>query len=246
MAQASAQESAEASRSDYRCLAMIEVPTSQVDLYYQLLYKARSVFVNNEWHLLAPAQKTAIFDASGAPPGLLRRLLHVWEIPDFNSLTQVMADAADNEDYVKAQALTTSEAQNLYVTLTWDSPIGPKKWPINFYLMETLRVVNDTAVRKDLEHYMGNAIYLMNSEEYKWTIVFAGNATTGAIDEYVNVWGIGTTDATQLEAAITHYRNNASWTAAVHRVTTTLWTPRSVPNLDEQVAAAAAAPAKAK
>ena len=39
-----------------------------------------------------------------------------------------MAYAADDPNYVKAQALTIDEMQNLYVALRWNNPIDRLAW----------------------------------------------------------------------------------------------------------------------
>lgn len=216
---------------------MIEVPADKATLYDQLICKAASIFKTHDWRLLVAAEKSALCDATGAPPGLLRTLLHVWAIPDFDSLPQVMAYAADDPSYVKAQALTVGEMQNLYTVLRWDSPIGLPDTPVKYYMMESLHMVNSGQAREDFASYMDNAVYKMSSS-YGWKILFAGNATTGVINEYVNVWGMA--DTTNLEAAITEYRSNTSWAAAVARVTTSMWAPRPLPCFDELSAPATA------
>jgi hypothetical protein len=215
--------------SDYRCVATVKLPADQAELYDKLICEAASVFKDRNWHLLIPGQKADIYDTTGAPPGLVRLFLNVWQIPDFDTLPQVMAYAADNPSYVKAQQMTFNETQNLYVTLRWDNPIGITDIPIGFYMMETLQIVNDITARNDFASYMDNAVYEMYSK-YGWRIVFAGNATTGLINEYVNIWGMA--DTTKLEEAIGVYRAGAKWAAAVSRVTTSLWTARPMPCFD--------------
>lgn len=232
---------AEKTVSDYRCLAKVEVPADKAALYDKLICEAAPLFTRHDWRLLAPGQQAALFDTSGAPPGLIRHLLQVWSIPDFDSLPVVMAYAADDPSYVEAQALTVGEMQNLYVVLRWDSPIGLPATPVNFYMMETLYMVNGDQAREDFANYMDSAVYTMNTS-YSWKIVFAGNAATGVINEYVNVWGIA--DTTNLETAIAAYRSDPRWAAAVTRVSTSLWTPRSLPAF-EASSTEAAAPAKA-
>ena len=226
--------------SDYRCLAIVEVPASRVALYDQLLCEAASVFERGGWKLAVASQNADLYDTTGAPPGLVRSLMQVWWIPDFDSLPQVMAYAADDPMYVQAQQLTVGERQNLYTVLRWDSPLGLPSTPINFYMVETLRMTNSDVARNNFATYMDTAVYEMNSK-YGWTISFAGNATTGVINEYVNVWGIS--DASTLETAITEYRGNASWSEAVTQVSTSMWTPRDLPSFDK--GAAASAPANA-
>ncbi|HWO22672.1 MAG TPA: hypothetical protein VNO30_28125 [Kofleriaceae bacterium] len=227
---------AQGADSDYRCVATMEVPADQVERYDQLICQAASVFKAHDWRLLVPAQKTDVFDTTGQPPGLVRKLLHVWSIPSFNTLPEVMAYAADNESYVEAQALTMGEAQNLYTVLRWDSPIGLPSTPVNSYMLETLHMINRVQAREDFATYMDNAVYKMNSS-YGWKILFAGNATTGTINEYVNVWGMAETST--LEAAIAEYRGGAAWAAAVSRVSTSLWSQRPLPCFDTLNAPAA-------
>lgn len=185
------------------------------------------------------AQKAAVFDTYGAPPGLKRRRLHAWSIPDFDSLTEVMAYAADNPSYVKAQQMTIDETQNLYVVLRWDSPIGLPDTPVNYYMMESLQMVNGVQPREDFATYMDNAIYKMNTN-YGWKILFAGNAATGIIDQYVNIWGMA--DTSKLEQAINEYRADPSWKAVTH-VWTSMWTPHPLPCFDV-LGAPAARPVK--
>src|SRR5215468_9995240 len=100
------------------------VETGKAALYDRLLCKAFSIFTNNGWRLLISAERLSRFETSGPLPGLQRELLHLWSIPGFDSITDVMAAAADNSDYVEAQGYTINEAQNLYMTLRWDNPIG--------------------------------------------------------------------------------------------------------------------------
>jgi len=216
----------------------MDLPAGKVDAYDQLLCKAAPVFTDRDWRLLISGQKAALFDTLGAPPGLQRKLLHVWSIPDFDSLSQVMAYAADDPSYVKAQQMTIDELQNLYVALRWDSPIGLPDTPVSYYMMETLQMVNAVRARDDFANYMDDAVYSMNTK-YGWKILLAGNAATGIIDQYVNLWGMA--DTTKLEAAINEYRSHASWTAAVSRVMTSLWTPHPLPGFDGPGATAAAA-----
>jgi hypothetical protein len=211
---------------DYWCLATMEVPAGQVDQYNQLLCAAADVFTRHDWRLVVAAEKAALFETSGAPPGLQRRLLHVWSIPTFDSLTGVMAYAADNPNYVEAQSITIDEAQNLYVVQRWANPIGLPDTPVNFYMVEILQIVNGVKVRNDFANYMNDAVYKMNTS-YGWKILFAGNAATGIIDQYVNIWGM--TDILKLEAGIKEYRSDARWTAAVTQVSTSLWVPRPLP-----------------
>jgi hypothetical protein len=221
---------AEESAAGYMCLATMDVPTDQADLYDQLLCEAASIFKTHDWRLLVSAQKAAQYDVIGTPPGLVRKLLHLWSIPSFDSLPQVMAYAADNPSYVKAQALTIDEMQNLYVALRWNDPIDLPDTPVAFYMMETLQMADSVGARESFANYMGNAVYQMNTS-YGWKILFAGNAATGIIDQYVNIWGMA--DSTKLEAAITAYRGAASWSAAVVRVSTSMWTPRPLTCFDE-------------
>jgi hypothetical protein len=210
----------------YRCLATIEVPADQAALYDQLICEASSVFTDRKWHLLVPGQKAAIFDTGGKPPGLVRKLLHLWSIPDFNTLPSVMDYAADDPNYVKAQALTCGEMQNLYTTLRWDNPLGLPDIPIGFYMMETLRIVNNVQARADFAAYMDTAVYKMN-DTHGWRIVFAGNVATGVIDEYTHIWAMS--ERGDLEQAITTYRSEPRWLAAVSWAQTSLWTARPLP-----------------
>jgi hypothetical protein len=213
--------------SDYACVAVMDIPADKVDEYDQLVAASGAdVFTRYRWRLTLSGENTAVFNTNGKPPGLQRRLLHVWTIPNFDSLQHVMAQAADNADYVKAQLLAIDELQNLHVKLLWDSPIGLDEKPINFYLVEVLHVVSGLEQRTALTNYMNRAVYDM-SNVYGWTILFAGNQSTGLINEYVNIWGIG--DTKNLEAAINKYRSEPAWSAAVSRVTTSLWTPRAMP-----------------
>jgi hypothetical protein len=216
----------------------MELPAGQVDAYDELLCKAAPVFTDRDWRLLISGEKAALFDTLGAPPGLQRRLLHVWSIPDFNSLPQVMAYAADDESYVQAQEMTINEMQNLYTALLWDSPIGLPDTPVSYYMMETLQMVNAVQARGEFATYMNQAVYSMNAK-YGWKILMAGNAATGLIDQYVNLWGMA--DTTKLEAAIKEYRSGASWVAAVTHVATSLWIPRPLPGFGAPGATAAAA-----
>jgi hypothetical protein len=219
-------EPAGTTASDYRCLALVEVPADKVALYDSLICQAAGIFKTHDWRLLIPGQNADLFYSSGAPPGLTRTLLQAWSIPDFDSLPQVMAYAADDPVYVQAQALALVERQNLYTALRWSDPLGLPTSPINLYMMETLHMINNDQSRNDFATYMDSAVYSMNTK-YGWTIAFAGNATTGVINEYVNIWGVA--DSRTLEAAISEYRGNLGWSAAVARVTTSLWTPRSLP-----------------
>ena len=219
-------KSADTTASDYRCLALVEVPADKVAQYDKLLCESAGIFATHRWRLLIPGQNADLFQTSGAPPGLTRTLLQAWSIPDFDSLYQVMAYAADDPSYVAAQALTLAERQNLYTALRWSDPLGLPDSPVKFYMMETLRMINDDQARNDFATYMDSAVYSMNTR-YGWKIAFAGNATTGVINEYVHIWGMA--DITDLEAAISVYRGDAGWAAAVARVTTSLWTPRSLP-----------------
>jgi hypothetical protein len=206
----------------------MEVPTEDVDQYDQYLCKASAVFTKQDWRLLISAEKAALFDTSGKPPGLKRNLLHAWSIPSFDSLTEVMAYAADDPNYVQAQLLTIDETQNLHVVLRWDDPIDLPDTPVNFYMMEALQMVNGVQPRENFADYMGNAVYAMN-RKYGWKIVFAGNASTGIIDQYVNIWGMA--DTGKLEQALVEYRGDANW-ASVLEVSTSLWTPRPLACFD--------------
>lgn len=219
------------SSSDYACVAMMDVPTEKVVEYDRLVAESGdAVFTKYGWNLLLAAENVAVFNCAGAPPGLARKLLNVWTIPNFDSLSHVMAQAADNADYVTAQLMTIDEAQNLHVKLIWDSPIGLNDTPVNYYLMEVLHVVNGSTQRIGLTNYMNRAIYDMNTG-HGWKIMFAGNQSTGLINEYVNIWGIG--DTSTLEASLKQYRSDPRWTAAVTRVATSLWTPRAIPAFGE-------------
>lgn len=220
---------AEESAAGYMCLATMDVATDQADLYDQLLGQAAPIFKTHGWRLLVSGQKAALFDVIGTPPGLVRKMLHLWSIPSFDSLPQVMAYAADDPSYVKAQALTIDEMQNLYVALRWNNPIDLPDPPVAFYMMETLQMADSVEARENFANYMSNAVYQMNTS-YGWKILFAGNAATGIIDQYVNIWGMA--DMTKLDAAITAYRGAASWSAAVIRVSTSIWTPRPLSGFD--------------
>ena len=178
--------------------------------------------------MLLSAQPSVLYDIAGVP-GAVTKLLHLWSIPDFNSLNKVMRDAADARYYVAAQALTVSETQNLYTTLNWDSPIGlpppnpndPKK----FYILETLHVHNNVRARYDFAKYMGEAVYTMYTN-YGWNIQFAGNAATGVIDHYVNIWEIA--DRENFLGALMKYRSDKHFTNAVIRVSTSMWAPHQL------------------
>lgn len=218
------------SDAGYRCLATIEVPAQLAASYDAQICKSKEVFTKHDWRMLIPAQRAAIFDTIGEPPGLTRTLLHVWSIPSMDSLAEVMASAEDNGDYVAAQQMTLRETQNLYISLLWADPIGLPDTEINVYMVESLTVVNSISARQNLATYMSNAVYKMNSS-YSWKILMAGNATTGIIDQYVHVWGMP--DTSKLEQAIKEYRSDKRWTDAVSRVTTSMWTPRPLPCFQE-------------
>lgn len=213
----------------------MEVPTEEADLYDQYLCKASGVFTKQDWRLMLSAEQAALFDTVGKPPGLKRRMLHLWSIPGFDSLTEVMAYAADDPNYVQAQLLTIDEMQNLFVVLRWDSPIGLPDTPVKFYMMEVLQMINGVQPRETFAQYMDNAVYNMNTK-YGWKIVFAGNASTGIIDQYVNIWGMA--DTGKLEEALVAYRGDPSW-IAVTEVATSLWTPRPLACFDVLAAGAA-------
>jgi len=231
-----------AEMTDYRCLAVVEVPADQVSSYDELLCESASVFLGRGWKLLVASQSADPYDTGGAPPGLVPKLMQVWEIPDFDSLGQVMAYAADSPTYVEAQAKTVGELQNLYVAMRWDSPIGIPETPAKYFMVETLHMVNGQLERDKFGDYMNNAVYTMYSK-YSWEIRFAGNATTGVINQFVNVWAMN--DISNLSAAITAYRGDPSWSGAVSRVETSMWTPRSLPAFGTQDGAATAGVAAA-
>ncbi len=213
--------------SGYRCLATIEVPADDADRYDELVCEAKIVFTQHGWKLLESAQRAAIFDTNGAPPGITRTLLHAWGIPSLNSLVDVMATAADNGQYVDAQQLTLRETQNLYMPLLWADPIGLPGTPVSLYMLEELSIVNSIEARTEFANYMSTAVYQMN-EKFGWKILLAGNACTGVIDRYVHFWGMSS-DTAKLEEAIKEYRADPRWTAAVDHVTTSMWTPRPLP-----------------
>lgn len=218
---------AEGSGSDYALIALMAVPTEKVEQYDQLVAAAGTdVFTKYGWKLMLSGMDTALYNSIGPPPGIQRRLLNVWSIPNFDSLQHVMAQAADNADYVRAQVMTIDELQNLYVKLIWDSPIGLPETPVNYYFAEVLHVVNSSEARINLTNYMNTAVYEMNTA-YGWKILFAGNQSTGLINEYVNIWGIA--DTSRLDEAAAKYRSNPAWRAAVIRVMSALWTPRVLP-----------------
>lgn len=201
------------------------VATGQADIYDRLLCRASGIFTTNGWRLRISAERLSRFETSGPLPGLQRELLHLWSIPSFNSLPNVMACAADNPNYVKAQRLTIDEAQNLYMTLRWDNPIGLPDTPVNLYMMETLQIDNGVGIRWNLANYMNEAVYRM-SERFQWKILFAGNASTGIIDQYVHIWGLQ--EITDLEDAILQYRGHQAWADAVTAVSTSMWIPRKL------------------
>jgi hypothetical protein len=141
-----------------------------------------------------------------------------------------MAAAADNSDYVEAQGYTIDEAQNLYMTLRWDNPIGLPDMPRpKYYMMETLQVRNGVPLRAPLADYMNTAVYDMGSLDkgpQRWRILFAGNASTGLIDQYVHIWGLESLDS--LEVSIKKYRDAKAWSDAVERVSTSMWIHREI------------------
>jgi hypothetical protein len=219
------------SKSGYRCVATIEVPAGDADRYDELVCGAKVVFTQHGWKLLESAQRAVTFDTSGAPAGITRTVLHAWGIPSLNSLVNVMASAADNEQYVEAQQLTLRETQNLYMPLLWADPIGLPSTPVSLYMLEELNVVNSIEARTEFTSYMSTAIYQMN-ENYGWKILLAGNACTGAINHYVHFWGMSSDTAT-LEQEIQGYRADPRWVAAVNHVTTSIWTPRPMPGFQD-------------
>jgi hypothetical protein len=205
------------------------VATGKAKRYDELLCKAASIFIDNGWRLLISAEALSRFETSGPVPGLQRELLHLWSIPSFDTITDVMAAAADNSDYVEAQGYTINEAQNLYMTLLWDNPIGLPDMRPNFYMMETLQVRNGIDLRWPLAKYMRSAVYRMGSADRKsrrWRILFAGNASTGLIDQYVHIWGLEDLDC--LEESIKEYRDQKAWIDAVESVSTSMWIPRKI------------------
>jgi hypothetical protein len=220
----------------YRCLALIDIPADDCESYDQLLCEAAEVFTGRGWCVRVSAEKAASLDTTGVPPGVTRKLLHLWQIPDFNSAVSVMAHAADNPAYVRAQSMTLGEVQNFHTTLRWDNPIGIEPTPVDGYLMESLSIVNGLGPRDALANYMDRAVYELNSR-YGWRILFAGNATSGIIDQYVHIWGIRDSSTAAIEPALTAYRGDPAWTGAVKRVTTSMWKPRPLTCLE-----AAAAP----
>src|SRR5262245_60593910 len=151
---------AEGKKSDYACVAIIEVPENQQATYDALINQAAKVFTESGWELEAAGLSNEQTGTTAAPPpGLVSKLLNVWSIPGFDTLPEVMAHAADSPFYVKAQSMTLAEAQNLYVKLRWDSPIGLPEKPITHYMTETLHMVNGTAARENFANYMDEAIY---------------------------------------------------------------------------------------
>lgn len=166
------------SKSGYRCLATIDVPASDADRYDELVCGAKGVFTQHGWNLLESAQRAVTFEPSGAPAGTTKTVLHAWGIPSLNSLVNVMASAADNEQYVEAQQLTLRETQNLYMPLLWADPIGLPSTPVSLYMLEELNIVNSIEARTELTSYMSTAIYQMN-ERYGWKILsWPANSTS--------------------------------------------------------------------
>lgn len=202
------------------------VIADQVAKYDSLLCEAGpTVFNANGWRLMLSAQSNSELDGIAPPPGLVTKLLHLWEIPCFDSLPSVMAAAADNTSYVVAQQLTIDEMQNLFVALRWDNPIGLPATNSGLFIAETLQVDNDMQKRNAFATYMDNAVYQMN-EKYGWQIRFAGNASTGIIDQYVQIWEVPTFQ--NLEPQLHYYRSNPSWAAVVQLVRTELWKNHSL------------------
>lgn len=200
----------------------MSVIADQVAKYDSLLCEAGpTVFTANGWRLMISAQSNTQLDGVAPPPGLVTKLLHLWEIPCFDSLPTVMAYAADNESYVVAQQLTIDEMQNLYVALAWDDALGLTDTSSGLFMVETLQVDNNIQKRYAFSQYMQlHAVYDMNTK-YGWRIRFAGNASTGIIDQYVQIWEVPSFQ--NLEPQIHEYRSDPSWGAVVTLVRTQLW-----------------------
>ncbi|GEM_PF-5961878 len=224
--------------TNYRCLAEIDLPLANLEKYEATLYLARDVFLRNGWDIELNLLYNQWSPGSNADPVIEAKAqgttLHLWSIPDFDSLAMVMALAADNSHYVDSEQLIDGERQNLYTILPYDPAFLNPELPLpkaKHYMLECLHLGRAPGPRSDLLFRMSHAVVEMDSK-FGWKLAFAGNAATGVIDQYINIWAMDTIS----DEAEVYYRKgpnpwSEAWSKAVTSVDVRWWLGRDLPEL---------------
>ena len=174
--------------TSHYCLARINVPPDNEEAFHDALDKVRPFFRKHNWTMrlnLRPDPLLASVGGSSVP----NQYLHLWTIPNFDSLIEVMFAAADTEDYVELEKLVVGERQELALGLIYD-PAWMDGTPAAFpcYLLEQLEMVRSPARQNDFHIAMNFAKAKMKDEG--WELCYAMNYSTGTISRYGHLWGV--------------------------------------------------------
>lgn len=182
---------ADVNDTTHYCLATIDVPAENAEAFNGQLTKVKPLFRDNEWSLRLNLQADLPHASSMHGARGHSHFLHVWAIPNFDSLIAVMYAAADNEDYVDLEKLVVGERQNLGLGLPYDPMrTNPEDMPpkSHCYLLEELQMVRSPTLLNDFLISMNYAKAQM--KEYGWNLHCAMNYSTGTISRYAHLWGV--------------------------------------------------------
>jgi hypothetical protein len=177
-----------ANDTDHYCLARIDVPPENADEFNEALSKVRPLFREKDWTLRLNLRPDPVMSSSGGS-SLPIQFLHLWTIPNFDSLVSVMYAAADTEDYVDLLKLVVGERQDLTLGLPYDPgwmDETPAKSPC--YLLEEVELVRKPSLRLAFDIAMNTAKARM-AKNADWQLCYAMNFSTGTINRYVHLWG---------------------------------------------------------
>lgn len=173
------------------CLANIDVPAENAEKFNEQLAKVKHIFRENEWHLRLNLQAEAARPSELQGRRTLSRFLHLWAIPNFDSLISVMFAAADSDEYVALEQLVEREKQNLGLGLPYDpmkmnaDDLPPKS---ECYLLERLQMVRSPELQNKFHISMNTAKARM--KKHGWNLNYAMNYSTGTISRYAHLWGM--------------------------------------------------------
>ncbi|MGC4067139.1 MAG: hypothetical protein QM784_21365 [Polyangiaceae bacterium] len=177
-----------ANDTDHYCLARIDVPQENAEAFNEALVKVKPLFREHDWNLRLNLRPDPVMSSSGGS-SLPIQFLHLWTIPNFDSLVSVMYAAADSEDYVDLLKLVVAERQDLTLGLPYDPgwmDETPNKSPC--YLLEEVELARAPSLRLSFDIAMNYAKAGMAKSD--WQLCYGMNYSTGTINRYVHVWGM--------------------------------------------------------
>ena len=211
-------------------MVKLSVPSENRARFGGLMGEVMPVFEDNDWrlihHLTLDKSAASVGGSSSTHPD---HYYHLWEIPDFDSLTGVMNLAADTQAYVELDGLVASEVQNVGVSAYYDpasATLPDTEGDFEFYLLEELDMVRDPAVVNEFAVAMNTTVIKMKTA-FGWRLQHAMIGSTGQTNRWVHLWGVPKGDQ---DAAVRYYRESPEgWSEAYRRAVQTWRQSRWLP-----------------